>query len=364
VAYGYPIRPETLRRGSIVITQGNLSLAGVASNDSLGLPTDLQWDGSSSHPYGYYLNNPYNHGLSLGTGTLGYPLIRPAPVYYQYRIANVTNLPLTFTSVAELSGPSFDAGLVGQPHTTTVPPYSLSGFIAGKFNAPSTGNSAFFDVKLFAIGSNSVLQDVKFLRFDIHDPATPQVQITRPANGAHVYAGTDVVFDGTGNDTDTGTSLPWNDLSWSENGNWMGNGTNLTDNFATTGNHTITLKGTDAVGTSASTSITITVDPAPPSAFVTISAPADGSYITVPDTATTQDVELVASGSPGMAFSWSDALDGSLGSGADLTATLTVQTQGNCAPATKHTITLTGTDNLNRTKTAQITIYLRPLCIQ
>jgi hypothetical protein len=75
-------------------------------------------------------------------------------------------------------------------------------------------------------------------------------------------------------------------------------------------------------------------------------------------------VELVASGLPGMQFSWSDSPDGAQGTGADVFATLTVQSQGKCAPVKLHTITLMGTDNLNRTKIAQVTIYLRPVCIK
>ena len=75
-------------------------------------------------------------------------------------------------------------------------------------------------------------------------------------------------------------------------------------------------------------------------------------------------VNLVASGSPGMQFTWSDNIDGNVGSGASITANLTVQNVGNCALATKHEITLTGQDNLGRTATSQITIYLEPTCIK
>jgi hypothetical protein len=113
----------------------------------------------------------------------------------------------------------------------------------------------------------------------------------------------------------------------------------------------------------ASTSITIHVDLAPPRAFVTITKPSNNHYIDVPDNATYADVGLVASGSPGMVFTWMDAPDGYLGSGGDLIATLTEQNQGSYAPPTKHIITQTSKDNLNRTKAAQITIYLRPVCI-
>jgi hypothetical protein len=343
--------------------QGNSTTSGIVSSDSQAFPTQLNWDGAAPHDHGYYLNDASYQGLGIATQDLGYHLLRGVPLQYNYRIANVTNVPLTYTSVAELSGPTFGASVVSQYHTVTVPAYSLSSFITGTFTPPSSGASAFFNVKLFAVGSASVVQDVKFLRLNVQNSLTPTVTIAQPANGAHVYVGSDVVFSGSGFDLDDGNKLPDWDLSWSANSTGMGGGASITHQFSATGTYTITLKGTNAAGATGSASISITVDPAPPNAVVTIVAPTSGEYINVNSNVTSAQVELVASGSPGMQFSWSDSIDGAQGSGADVFATLTVQNEGNCAPVTTHTITLTGTDNLNRTKTAHVTFYLRPTCI-
>ncbi len=357
-AYGYPIRPETQRRGSIVIARNDLS-----TTDSIGNPLGIEWDGQNPHTHGYYLNDPSNPGLWLGTNDLGYFALRPIPLQYQYRIANVTNVPLTFKSVAELSGPNFGDGLVSHTDTTTVPPYSVSGYITGTFNEPASGGSAIFDVKLFETDKTSVVQDVKFVRYAIHDPSNPSVQITLPANGAHVYAGSEVVFTGKGYDPDSNLALPGADLVWTANGSGIGTGTSVTHTFGSTSSYSIILTGTNAVGHSAKASISIVVDPAPPTASVQIVSPKNGDYFQVSDSATSYPVNLIASGSPGMQFSWTDSIDGNVGSGASITPNLTVQHQGTCAPWTTHNITLRGHDNLGRSASASITITLRPICL-
>jgi len=359
VANGYPIRPETQRRGSIVIARNDLS-----TTDSIGNPLGIEWDGQNPHGHGYYLNDPSNPGLWLGTSDLGYFALRPIPLHYQYRIANVTNVPLTFKSTAELSGPTYGASLVSHTDTTTVPPYSLSGYISGSFSEPVSGSGAIFDVKLFETDKTNVVQDVKFVRYELHDPSNPTVQITLPANGAHVYAGSEVVFTGSSSDPDSGHPLPGGDLSWAINGSGAGTGGSISHTFGSTGSASIALTGTNAAGRSGSASISIVVDPAPPNASVQIVSPANNTYIDVNTSATSAPVNLVGSGSPGMQLSWSSSIDGNLGSGANITPSLTVQNQGNCATPTKHVITLNGHDNLGRNASASITIYLRPVCIR
>ncbi|GAC1449760.1 MAG: hypothetical protein PVSMB4_08210 [Ktedonobacterales bacterium] len=356
VAYGYPIRPETMRRGSVVISRGDLT-----TNDNLGNQVSLEWDAATPHNSGYYLKDPASQSLILSS--LGYYALRTVPLHYQYRIANVTNVPLTYTSVAEYSGPNYGDGLVSQVHTITVNPYTLSGYISGTFNEPSSGSSAVFDVKLFSAGTNSAVQDAKFIRLGVRDPLTPSVKVVLPANGAHVFAGSDVVFQASSYDPDTGGTLPGNELSWTANGTSLGGGGSITHTFDATGTYEIVLTGTTAGGGKASDSITIEVDPAPPAASAAIVSPANNA-VYYNTNSTPYPVNLVASGSPGMQFSWSDNIDGSVGSGASITANLTVQNVGNCAPATKHVITLTGQDNLGRTATSQITIYLEPTCIK
>lgn len=154
---GVAIKPERKRRGSVVIGRSDLSFQTQSSTTAM-----LDWDGQF-HPHGYF----FNDSSLASAADLGVAADRSKSFNYQYRIANVTNISLTFNSVAELSGPNYGDALQSQPHSTTIPPYSLSGYITGTFSEPFAGSSAIFDVKLYAIDDNSTVQDVKFVRYNV-----------------------------------------------------------------------------------------------------------------------------------------------------------------------------------------------------
>jgi hypothetical protein len=165
VAYGYPIRPEQDRRGTVVIMRRDLT-----ANAAAGNSVALEWDGASPHTHGYYFENATTNGVSTVGGDLGYALAAGSQLSYQYRIANVTNTALTYTSVAQISGGTFGTGMVTQSHTITVPPYTLSDPITGSLTIPSGVSQGFFDVKLFETDNANAVQDVKYIRFNVASP--------------------------------------------------------------------------------------------------------------------------------------------------------------------------------------------------
>jgi hypothetical protein len=172
VAYGYPIKPEQDRRGTVVISRRDLT-ATAADGTSVA----LEWDGAAPHSHGYYFENTATSGVSTVGGDLGYSLSAGSQLSYAYRIANVTNTALTYSSVAQISGGTFGTGLVTQSHTITVPPYSLSSYITGTLTIPTGVSDGFFDVKLFETDNSNAVQDVKYIRFNVASPFTIVVPI-------------------------------------------------------------------------------------------------------------------------------------------------------------------------------------------
>ena len=178
--------------------------------------------------------------------------------------------------------------------------------------------------------------------------AAPQVTITAPANGSSFPAGTSIAFAGSATDAEDGNLT--SSLSWSSNldGN-IGSGGSFNATLST-GTHTVTASVTDSGGASGSDQITVTVTGGggntPPS--VNISAPASGSTfpagtaINFAGTATdAQDGNLTAN------LAWSSNLDGSLGTGGAVTATLSTGT---------HTVTASVTDSGGLSGSDQITV--------
>ncbi len=357
VAYDLPVKPQEKRQGSVVIARGDVSFTDAGAN-----PVTLDWDGAGAHTYGYFFNDSANP--SGNASTLGTYAFRNSPLNYRYRVANVTNVPLTFHTVAELSGATYGSGMVSQSHDVTVQPYSVSDYITGTFSTLPSGSNGIFDVRLVEVNNQSINQDVKIVRFDIRDASGPPiVNITSPINGIHVRAGIPFTLSGSVSDP-TGQNIPDSRVMWSADDTQLGTGRTLTTSLAQPGTYTITLAATNGLGQQGSAHITLTVDPASPKPSVSITAPPNGqAYYNTTGNGTS--VTLTGVGSSGVTkFAWSDSLQGTLGSGASITVTLYAQNVGNCAPPTSHTITLTGTDNNNQSASASITVTLYNVCIQ
>lgn len=311
IVHGYPIKPEAKRQGSIVIGPEFVDYGARKG------AARLAWDGAPPHHEGYYFEDDLGEERAA---------LRTLPVRYQYRIANVTNVPLTFKTAAGLSGPTYGAAAVSRVHTVTVEPYSLSKTIMGQFDQPATATTAYFTVKLFEVVDRNALQDVKFVRYTIEDPPVPTVTIASPVDGAKL---------------DTGSS---------------------TDLAATSFDPSTRESG--GIATS-STSIPVELEPSDTTASVTILEPEDGAVF---DTGrydrVTAAVTLLAAGSPGMTFTWTDSIQGSLGDGATLAVDLLTMKTGNCAASTEHALTLRGIDAKGRTASQSVRVFVHTRCLK
>lgn len=178
----------------------------------------------------------------------------------------------------------------------------------------------------------------------------PTVTITAPANNTTLFGGTSLTFTGSGSDPEDGT-LSGLSLAWTSNRDGaLGTGASLTTTTLTTGDHTITLVGTDSGGNTGTSSIAVHVlaPNQPPS--VTITAPANNTQVTAGTSVTfsalandPEDGTL-----SGSAVRWTSSLDGTLGSGTSFTTSgLTSGT---------HTISVTATDSGGRSASASISL--------
>ena len=178
----------------------------------------------------------------------------------------------------------------------------------------------------------------------------PGLNITAPANGTTITAGSSLTFTASSIDTEDGNIS--SNIAWSSSiNNSLGSGASVTATLSP-GTHTITASITDSGGLSNSRQITVTVNPLQTNTAptVNITGPANGTSVpagtalTFSATATdTQDGTLSSR------VVWSSSLDGALGQGASVTATLS---KG------RHTITARVTDNGGLSASVQIGIRI------
>jgi extracellular elastinolytic metalloproteinase len=179
----------------------------------------------------------------------------------------------------------------------------------------------------------------------------PTVTITAPPTGTSVVSGTSINFTGTANDAEDGDISA--SISWSSNlDGGLGSGASINATLSV-GTHTITASATDSGSLTGTDSIMVTVTSPNTAPVVTITAPADGT--SVPDgtaitfTGTANDAE---DGDISGSISWSSSIDGGLGSGASVNATLSVGT---------HTITASATDSGSLSGSDSITVTVTPV---
>lgn len=105
----------------------------------------------------------------------------------------------------------------------------------------------------------------------------PTAAITSPATGSTFGQGQFITLSGTGTDTEDG-QLQGNSLVWSSQiDGQIGTGSSITISNLSSGTHTIRLAATDSVGTTGTSSITVTVGNSPPTA--TINFPENGAEL-------------------------------------------------------------------------------------
>jgi hypothetical protein len=174
--------------------------------------------------------------------------------------------------------------------------------------------------------------------------APPVVSLTAPQDGARIPSGTRASFSGTASDPQQGdltSSLVWT----SSIDGRIGTGGAFTKRLSN-GTHTIRAKVVDAGGLAGKASVTVTVGNVPPT--VSISDPPDGASVVVGSPVTFRGSATdVEDGDLTSTLQWTSSLDGALGSGGNVAATLSVGT---------HTITASVTDSRGATATATETI--------
>ncbi|MCG8455994.1 MAG: hypothetical protein MI919_06905, partial [Holophagales bacterium] len=147
----------------------------------------------------------------------------------------------------------------------------------------------------------------------------PAATISSPASGTTVTEGTALTFTGSAPDAeegDLGSSLAWT----SSLDGAIGAGAGFSLSTLSIGSHTITASVTDSYGAQGSAQISLAVlANQPPS--VTLTAPGDGTEITLGDTLNLAAAALdPENGDLSAAVVWSSDLDGALGTGASISA--------------------------------------------
>lgn len=150
-ASGVTVKNPDNRRGSLVLGIGDVSF-----KDTQGLTASLNWDGASPHSHGYYFDN------GVSTVDLGATAQPGQTLNYQFRVANVTNVPLTYS--AEVAITDGGGNVIGTPTTSSVSvnAYSIGSYNTGSFTVPGSNLGTTIRFRLF---QNQKLQDVKFFRF-------------------------------------------------------------------------------------------------------------------------------------------------------------------------------------------------------
>jgi hypothetical protein len=148
----------------------------------------------------------------------------------------------------------------------------------------------------------------------VNDP--PEVTIGTPATGADVFEGAGITLRGNSVDpNEDGGALPCSSMVWTSSvagDAFPDSGCVLPATFATVGERTITLTGTDDYGVSDSASIVIDVIEAPENLppTVYVSAPTDGSAPNVDQTLALTSVATDPEGNNPLTYQWTVALNG------------------------------------------------------
>jgi hypothetical protein len=181
----------------------------------------------------------------------------------------------------------------------------------------------------------------------------PTIQITNPADGSQVVPNASLEFVSSVNDPEPGfpkffpVTVQWS----SDRDGLLCTGITCTPPKLSFGTHVITATATDAFGATASTSITIGSVAHTPSASITY-PPSNAIFHSSQRIEfrgyATDDLDGIL---PPTALNWSSSIDGALGSGVDIFATLSVGT---------HVVTLAATNSAGLIGRASVTLQVLP----
>ncbi|MEJ2139056.1 MAG: hypothetical protein P8Y61_06360 [Gammaproteobacteria bacterium] len=195
-------------------------------------------------------------------------------------------------------------------------------------------------------GSSTITVNVSSLGGDL-----PQISITSPTNGTSVVEGTALTFTGTASDTEDGdlsAAITWT----SSLDGALGTGASVNATLSL-GSHTVTAGVSDVGGQQSSASINVTVTSLAGNVpQISITAPTDGTSVVegtpLTFTGTASDTE---DGDLSAAITWTSSLDGALGTGASVNATLSLGS---------HTVTASVSDAGGQEVSAPISITITP----
>jgi subtilisin family serine protease len=174
----------------------------------------------------------------------------------------------------------------------------------------------------------------------------PTIAISSPANGSSYLTTSPITFTGSATETQDGNlsaRIVWSSSLTGQ----IGTGASLSASL-TAGTHTIVAQVTDSGGLSASASVTIAVTAPNTPPTVSITSPANGaSYLTTTLVTLSGSASDTQDGSLSSKIAWSSSLSGALGTGANLSESLSAGT---------HTITAKVTDSGGLSATASVTI--------
>lgn len=171
-------RPETQRRGSIVLQEQDNDYPGGSSfiYRALyrGVEQDIsrwQWNGSQPNTQGYYWDDPL--AVLPNNNVLGNNLIRvnggvPGKFRYLTRVANITKNLQAYTLNIRLYGAN--GTLKSRDYQLTVPPYSWytnASTIRGEFDNLGIGQAGAYSFEI-TLWQNGVVQDAKRLSFVVN----------------------------------------------------------------------------------------------------------------------------------------------------------------------------------------------------
>jgi hypothetical protein len=153
---GVALRPENARRGSIALARGGVSFDRLGGGSAT-----LEWDADSPHSYGYYFKDGTTEAEFNSLGAVSNPT---GNLNYSFRVANVTNVELPFTTEVSLTDTSGAA--IGSPVTASVSvparSWNTAASVSGTLSVPNISPQAILIIKLKQGG---VVQDIKYLRF-------------------------------------------------------------------------------------------------------------------------------------------------------------------------------------------------------
>jgi hypothetical protein len=187
----------------------------------------------------------------------------------------------------------------------------------------------------------------------------PSVRIEEPVNGETFGSDETRTYRGSAFDPQEGNLSA--SATWSVDGTPVGTGASLFRyRIPTEGTHTVTLSATNGAGASSSASVTVGVGPPTGKPSVQITSPpsdsnfAAGEPITFTATSEAQGGATV----PESGYSWSDDVDGLLGTGSTITHTLS----GSSCEIIIHHVTVTATDSFLRSASDTITVNVGSIC--